>query len=185
MTVSRRSLLLTGPPGGGKTTVVRRVADGLADRRICGFVTEEIRVKGERQGFRLETFDGRSAVLAHVSNRSGPRVGKYGVNVPALEGVVEAALDPKAGADFYLVDEIGRMECLSEKFIAAMRRLLDSGKPVVATVARRGAGFIEHVKRRADVEVWQVTRSNRDKLPEKIISWLGSELQPRRVVPET
>ncbi len=173
MALSRRSLLLTGPPGGGKTTVVRRVADLLAGRRICGFMTEEIRVQGERQGFRLETFEGRSAVLAHVSNRSCPRVGKYGVNIPALEGAVEGALDPNVGADVYLVDEIGRMECLSGRFIAAMTRLLDSGKPVVATVARRGAGFIEDVKRRADVEVWQVTRSNRDKLPEKIISWLG------------
>lgn len=175
MTVSRRSLLLTGPPGGGKTTVVRRVANGLAGRRICGFLTEEIRVKGERQGFRLETFDGLSAVLAHVSNRSGPRVGKYGVNVPALEGVVDGALDPNAGADIYLVDEIGRMECLSERFIAAMTRLLDSGKPVVATVARRGAGFIEDVKRRADVEVWPVTRCNRNNLPGKILSRLEAD----------
>jgi len=171
MAESRRSLLLTGRPGGGKTTIVRRVADSLVDRRIRGFVTEEIRVKGERQGFRLETFDGRSALLAHVSDRSGPRVGKYGVNVPALEEVVDAALDPNAGADVYLVDEIGRMECLSERFIDAMTRLLDSGRPVVATIARRGGGFIEDVKRRSDVEVWPVTRSNRDELPGKILSW--------------
>ena len=167
-----RSLLLTGPPGGGKTTVLRRVADGLAGRKIRGFLTEEIRVKGERQGFRLETFDGQTAVLAHVSNRAGPRVGKYGVNVPALERIVEGALDPNAAADIFLVDEIGRMECLSEKFIAAVTRLLDSGKPVIATVARRGAGFIEDVRRRPDVDVWPVTRSNREELPEKILSRL-------------
>jgi nucleoside-triphosphatase len=169
---SPRALLLTGPPGCGKTTVLRRVAEGLAGGRIRGFLTEEIRAKRERQGFRLETFDGQSAVLAHVSNRAGPRVGKYGVNVPALERIVDGALDPGAGADIYLVDEIGRMECLSGKFIAAMTRLLDSGKPVVATVALRGTGFIEDVRRRPDVEVWPVTPGNREELPEKILSRL-------------
>ncbi len=167
--VKRRAILLTGAPGVGKTTVIRKVAAGLGGWTIRGFTTEEIRSGGERQGFRLETFDGKSAVLAHVSIRSVYRVGKYGVDVAALEALAGEALDPRAGADIYLVDEIGKMECFSEKFVAAARKLLDSGRPLVATVALRGSGFIEQVKCRSDVELRTVTRSNRDSLPDEIL----------------
>ncbi|MFZ1060598.1 MAG: nucleoside-triphosphatase, partial [Candidatus Rokuibacteriota bacterium] len=45
-------LLITGNPGSGKTTVIRRVAAALSGRRLGGFYTEEIRVGGERRGFR-------------------------------------------------------------------------------------------------------------------------------------
>ncbi len=167
-----RAILLTGAPGDGKTTVVGKVAAGLRGRTIRGFTTAEIRSGRERQGFRLETFDGRSAVFAHVSIRSLHHVGKYGVDVAALDALVGEALDPRANADVYLVDEIGKMECLSEKFVAAIKDLLDSGRPLVATVALLGSGFIEQVKRRPDVELLTVTRSNRDSLPDEILARL-------------
>jgi nucleoside-triphosphatase len=170
----RRAILLTGSPGVGKTTVIRKVAAGLAGRTIRGFTTAEMRSGRERQGFRLETFDGESAVLAHVSIRSPYRVGKYGVDVAALEAAIDKALDPRANPDVYLVDEIGKMECFSEKFIASAKKLLDSGRPLVATVALRGSGFIEEVKRRSDVALHTVTRSNRDILPDEILSLLES-----------
>ncbi len=167
-----RTILITGAPGAGKTTVIRKVAAGLSGRTIRGFTTAEIRSGRERQGFLLEAFDGKSVVLAHVSIRSPHRVGRYGVDVAAMESVVGEILDPRANPDVYLVDEIGKMECLSEKFVAAAGSLLDSGKPLVATVALRGSGFIDQLKRRPDVELLTVTRSNRDSLPEEILALL-------------
>jgi nucleoside-triphosphatase len=43
-------LLITGAPGIGKTTVIRRVADELKQKGLHGFYTEEIREDGERRG---------------------------------------------------------------------------------------------------------------------------------------
>ena len=60
------ALLLTGSPGVGKTTVIRRVAAELPGWHARGFTTEEIRVGGRRTGFGLETLDGRAETLAHV-----------------------------------------------------------------------------------------------------------------------
>jgi len=165
-------LLLTGVPGVGKTTVLRRVNDALAGQRIRGFLTDEIRSgRGERLGFRIETLDGRTARLAGAGLRSPHKVGRYGVDVGALDavGVPALALDERA---IYLIDEIGKMECLSRAFTDAVARLLDSPSPVIATVAQRGTGFIGDVKRHPRAELWEVTRANREAMPGRIVSWL-------------
>jgi nucleoside-triphosphatase len=95
---------------------------------------------------------------------------QYGVDLAAIDAAVETALAPRRGLALYLVDEIGKMECLSERFVARVRALLAGRVPVVATVAKRGAGFIAEVKRRDDCEVWTLTRANRDVLPFEIIN---------------
>jgi nucleoside-triphosphatase len=166
-------LLLTGVPGAGKTTVLRRAKELVAGRTVRGFLTIEIRdARGERLGFNIETLDGRTARLASVALRSPHRVGRYGVDIATLEAVAvpTLALDERA---IYLIDEIGKMECLSRAFVDAVVRLLDSSRPMVATVAQRGTGFIGEVKRHPRAELWEVTRENRDKMPERIFAWLG------------
>jgi nucleoside-triphosphatase len=166
------ALLLAGPPGSGKTTVIRGVAEALRGRRVRGFTTQEIREEGERLGFRLETLDGRQGVLAHVHAASPHRVGRYGVDLAALDTVIATALALDPTIEAYLIDEIGKMECLSPRFVTAVRALLDSDRPLVATIAARGAGLIEEAKRRDDVELWTVTPRSRDGLAVRVLAWL-------------
>src|SRR5262249_17997579 len=147
---SVRLLLLTGRPGVGKTTVIRKVVAGLTGHRLAGFYTEEIRLApGEREGFRLVTFDGRTALMAHVDFKGRARIGRYGVDVAIIGALAESSLSPAREAACYVVDEIGRMECLAPRFVSAMRKVLDGPRPVVATVARSGGGLIAEVKQRA------------------------------------
>jgi nucleoside-triphosphatase len=166
------ALLITGPPGVGKTTAIQAVASRLGGARLGGFFTQEMRSWGGRRGFELVTFDGRRAVMAHVDRRGGPRVGKYGVDTGVLEITARTSLAVDRGIDVYLVDEIGKMECLSSGFVAAMRALLDTGCPVVATIGERGGGFIAEVKRRPGVPLWRLTPDNRDAVPARILTWL-------------
>jgi nucleoside-triphosphatase len=169
---SSHHLLLTGAPGVGKTTAIRRVAERLPKERLGGFCTEEIREGGMRQGFRLLSLDGREWGIAHTDLPKRYRVGKYGVDVLAMDAAAERLLTPRPGLDVYLVDEIGKMECFSARFIAAMRHLLDSDKTVVATIGKKGAGFIAEVKQRSDCRLWEITFENRDEIPDRVRCWL-------------
>lgn len=174
LTHASHVLLITGPPGVGKTTIVRNVAASLTGLQAAGFYTDEIRVAGERQGFRAVTFDGQAQVMAHVDFGGPHRVGKYGVDIAVIDGLAESALAVTPDTGLYFVDEIGRMECLSHRFMAAMRGLLDSPKLLIATIGQRGGGFIAAVKERSDAELWKVTRENRDEVSARALDWLAT-----------
>lgn len=172
---SRR--LITGLPGAGKTTVIRALARQLAEFEPAGFYTEEIRdERGIREGFRLITFCGRRLVLSHV-RRPGPRVSRYGVDVEGFERLLEELDLLQSPAPLIIIDEIGKMECLSRRFIDEVTLLLDGPKTLVATIALKGEGFIQRVKRRSDCRLVTVTRENRDRLPDELANELQSRLR--------
>jgi nucleoside-triphosphatase len=170
----KRHLLLTAAPGTGKTTAIRRLAERLGDIRVAGFYTAEIRVRGERRGFRLLGFDGVEALIAHVELPKAHRVGKYGVDIGAMDRAADATLAPRAGVKLYLVDEIGKMECLSARFVEHMRHIVDGRVTLIATVASRGSGYIAEVKRDPRCELWTLSRANRDDMPAELLAWLRS-----------
>src|SRR5271157_591834 len=167
------NLLLTGSPGCGKTTVLKRALEHLGELRLAGFLTLELRVHDQRVGFEAVGLGGGRVILAHVRFRSLVSVGRYGVEPDRLVPLIEEELNRTPGTvDAYLIDEIGKMECHCPQFISTKRRLLTEPIPVVSTIALRGGGFIAEVKKRPDVQVVEVTQGNRDNLPGQIAAWV-------------
>ncbi len=95
-------------------------------------------------------------------------MGRYGVDVQGFERLLDSIPWPRRGPGLSIIDEIGKMECFSARFQALVRGILDSGTPLVATVALRGAGLIEEVKLRPGVELLTISARNRDHLPDEI-----------------
>jgi len=91
-------------------------------------------------------------------------VSRYGVDVAGFETFLDELDLEEPGAGFAAIDEIGKMECLSRKFVRLAKRVLDSERPLLATVAAKGGGFIREVKARDDVDLATVTERNRDQL---------------------
>lgn len=169
MSGSIKNLLLTGEPACGKTTVVRRVLERLGDLRLAGFYTQEIRREGNRIGFQVIGLSGARVTLAHVLFASEQLVGRYGVDLAKFEPLVEEELKKPLGeVNLFILDEIGKMECFSRRFVSLTRNLLDGSVPVLATVGYKGRGFLTEVKMRRDIRLITVSKENRDVLPDRL-----------------
>ncbi|GFP35936.1 nucleoside-triphosphatase [Candidatus Hakubella thermalkaliphila] len=157
----KRNILITGLPGIGKTTLIKKIAEELKAFHPVGFYTTEIREAGIRKGFELISLDGRSGILSHTDIESPYRVGKYRVDLRGFEYFLDstAFLDPST--TIIIIDEIGKMECLSAKFKKLIKAILDSEKLVLATIALKGSGLIEEIKRRQDIKLFEMTQDNR------------------------
>jgi nucleoside-triphosphatase len=133
-----------------------------------GFYTEEVRGESRRRsGFDLvQMATGARAPLARAG-AGGPKVGRYGVDVEGFEMFLDSM--ELEGAGLIIIDEIGKMECLSARFSAFLIEALDSEAPVLATIALKGGGLIREVKERPDVQLFTLTRENRDTLDERIL----------------
>ena len=159
-----QKVLLTGRPGCGKTTLVKRVVKNLS-QRAAGFYTEEIRDRGVRVGFRLVTLDGDEGVLAHVDFETPERLGKYGVDLSVLETFgVKAVRDAVRAQQLVVIDEIGPMEIRSARFRDAVNEVLESEVPLLATIFARSLPFTDGIKSRPDVTMIEVRRDNRETL---------------------
>jgi nucleoside-triphosphatase len=149
--------------------VVCRVLRALGGLRLAGFYTREVRERGQRVGFEIVGLRGQRCLLAHVGWDSQLRVGRYGVEPARLEPILQAELGQSPGeVDVCVIDEIGKMECLSPSFVEAVRGVLDGPAPVLATVALKGGGLIAEVKARSDVRLVTVDPANRDDLPDQL-----------------
>ncbi len=167
-----KAILLTGNPGCGKTTVLQRVVARLT-QSAGGFYTQEIRQRGVRKGFGVTSLDGRKGVLASVEVKSPKKVGKYGVNLSALDEVAARSIEEAVAAKkIVVIDEIGPMEILSERFRNAVMSALRSESLILGTIVRRSLPFTDEIKAMPHVTVIEVNRENREELVGQILSLL-------------
>jgi nucleoside-triphosphatase len=170
-----QTLLLTGRPGIGKTTIMKAVIAQLGDR-AGGFYTEEILGPGGRKGFRLITLAGQSAVIAHIDFKSRSQVGRYNVKVDTIDqlgaGAIRSAVEHNP---IVIIDEIGKMELFSSPFQSAVLKAVSSPKIVLAAAMLDDHPWLLALKSLPNVTVWEVTKVNRTKLVEQVLGWLQQQ----------
>jgi archaemetzincin len=94
--------------------------------------------------------------------------------VKGFEDFLDAVSLFNPSTHLIIIDEIGKMECFSEKFKKLLGKILDSQKWVIATIALKGSGFIAETKGREDVKLFEVTKKNRDLLFSDILKDVGN-----------
>ncbi len=169
-----KNIFITGLPGTGKTTLIRKIVSALGQQNMTGFYTEEIREENSRLGFKVKTLLGNEGMMAHVGTKSRYRVGKYGVDIRGFEQVAIPSMDCyNEKVSIIVIDEIGKMECFSELFKQKVVECLDSEKRVLATAAFKGGAFIDSLKKRSDVSLIQLTEKNRKQVLQTIVAELA------------
>lgn len=170
MVMNKQFVVITGRPGIGKTTLVKRVlkrlvSDGVS---VTGFYCPEVRVGGRRIGFRIESLDGSvSGWLAKIGECDGPAVGRY-TTCREAERVAEEALSGLNQADLVVIDEIGPMELRLPGIRKKILHVINSDKPGI---------FVAHYRLR-DPEIlpvlrakgywFEITLDNRDRLVDEV-----------------
>ncbi|MGD8814153.1 MAG: NTPase [Anaerolineales bacterium] len=168
-------ILLTGPPGCGKTTAIQQVLDRLRCQ-AHGFTTQEIREAGRRSGFRLTTLDGKEGLLAHTQIRGRPRVSKYGVDLTVMDDLAVGAIRQGIRErSLIVIDEIGPMELHSSEFRKAVLEALNAKLPVIGTIMRRSSPFADAIKARSDVQLIDVVRGRTEEVVEAILEAMLQE----------
>ncbi|XP_051508365.1 cancer-related nucleoside-triphosphatase isoform X1 [Myxocyprinus asiaticus] len=210
-----KHVFLTGIPGVGKTTLVKKVCEAVVSSGVTvnGFYTEEVRERGRRVGFDVVTVSGERGRLSRVryflclslsmrqsllvcmlfqsstntlsdssaestTDRREYRVGQYAVDLQSFESVALPLFrDMREGnRRVFVIDEIGKMELFSQPFIRAVRHTLDSSScSILGTIPvpkGKPLALVEEVRSRQDVKIFMVTKENRERIFDDIVSAL-------------
>ena len=176
---------ITGMPSVGKTQTLIKIIEKIqkSGYNVEGMITEPIIEKKKRIGFYVVDWQTREKeVFAHIEMDTKDKIGKNGVDINALESIGVPAIE-KAIEDedihVIIIDEIGKMEMLSERFCDVVIDALDSDKPIMVTLHKKSRSpLLQDVRRRDDIRILEVTPVNRNLLPYKIEKIMAEKLPP-------
>ena len=156
------NILITGLPGVGKTELIKKLCIIFKEFNPAGFFTSEILENGEKAGLEIENLNGDTMTLAHINIKSKHSAGKYKIDIKGFEDFLQQIMLKEKKTGLYFIDEIGKTECESKKFSKLIIDLLNSQKPLVATIPEKGTGLISEIKKMDGVRIFELTPSNHE-----------------------
>lgn len=166
-----KHVFLTGLPFVGKTTALLRTMQSLD--LAYGCITQGIEIEGKRIGLNIITTDHHEFKVASSNAAATQRIGKYAVDIAALDRAMQDVLNKSRLTKYIYIDEVGTLFCQSVFFISAVRTLLES-HVVMGVISRKGHPFIEEIHHRPDCCFMEVTADNRDGIPGMILKNIKS-----------
>jgi nucleoside-triphosphatase len=167
------NILILGFGGTGKTTLIKRLLKDLISLVLRGFYKEQIIEFNIVKGYRVITLDLKWQILAHVNIEGPDRIENIGVNIKGFEELVLPQLSLFAGTELFIIDEIGKMECLSKRFCQQVGLIFESRIPTIATGTPGETDYLDELSNRSDVSVIQVNNKNRNLIWKDILLKLG------------
>ncbi|MFX1566248.1 MAG: NTPase [Promethearchaeota archaeon] len=173
------NVLVTGLPGCGKSTLVNRLVSIAQQQgfKVGGIRTPEFRNPSrKRVGFFIQDIASeKQQIMASVEIRSPVSVGRYGVNLDAIQQIGVTAINTAIEkADLIVIDEIGKMELAVSEFLPTVLKALNSPKPVLATMGLRlQIPVISKLKNRSNLVLLTLTPENRTQIYQEIQNRVG------------
>jgi len=187
-------ILLTAPPGVGKSTVIDHVIKHFAGAKNGIVAREILDGNGARIGFTSVNQAGESRQFMFATTTPGPHSigGLFDVDVAAVDSFVVPELrkglaiaarlgspesvhptgtaqTPIASSLIY-IDEIGRAQVRSESFVAILREIFSHPCNVLGSIVYDDEPWSLEFKNDPAVCLLEVTRGNRESLPDILLS---------------
>ena len=78
--------------------------------------------------------------------------------------------------DLIIIDEVGKVEVESQAFVDVVKEALEFDKPMIITLHKKSRNpLLQDIRRRDDVRILEVTPTNRNILPYKIVKLMNGE----------
>lgn len=180
-------VLLTGPPGIGKTTICEKLVSMIKQQnyKSDGFYTKEVRgPNGNRIGFDVVLVkNDKKSTLARVkkvinqSQHSKYKVGNYHVFLHDFEAAALPVFD--SNTDILIIDEIGKMELFSQKFRneviksffeTSNRLFIIATIPQMHKIPQQHSSMFQKFRTDEKYKIITVNYQNRNNLPGEIFS---------------
>ena len=145
---------------------------------LAAVLTKE---KEKRVGFNVKTILSKKIdILAHVDINSTYRIGKYGVNKDAFEKIMLDELDlcENNKVDLIIIDEIGKMEMISDIFCKKIFEILNTSIPVLGVVKKSKEKFLNKIYNLQNINIIEVNVNNREKVYKDVLAWLQNIINP-------
>ncbi|MGN1148921.1 MAG: nucleoside-triphosphatase [Lachnospiraceae bacterium] len=167
------NILITGQPGSGKSTLVRRLVRELQqvpygyctvrrhkyiDRKMAywGFWMTELPEKKSRCEISRVYPGSRPECFAEAFETFGVRC-------------LLRALELTKPGDLVIMDEVGRFEAAALQFQKEIDRVLDSDRLVLAVLKKEPIPFHEKIKQRTDAILVDLDLQNREEVLQEIL----------------
>ncbi len=162
--------LVSGKVGSGKSHAIRKIIEMLGWKRCSGLLAMEILEDGQRVGYStLGLHSRKQIVLAHKLFDKRFQIEDFGVDILSFDQLCQREFEDLDAA-FMIIDEIGRMQCLSYRFREYLDGLLESGKTLIASICYDDdVEYIRELKKRDGVRLIELDENNRDELPLQIV----------------
>lgn len=165
-------VLITGPRGAGKSTLIRRATSELA-LPVVGFETKKDDTQADEQlGI---------PVYISLPGAADRRLVGYGGNghshiyTEVFDRFAAQLPTSVPSGHLIIMDEIGTMESNSQAFCEAIMTLLGGNTPVIAAVKEKDSTFLRAVKEHPNCKLFHISEENRDELYGEILQFLKDQ----------
>ena len=175
---------ITGRPGIGKSKLINYTVSSLSESgyKLGGILKRNIKINGKRTGFQIvDISTGKTATLATINGKLGPRFGKYRINLTDLSNVgITAINSAREYSDIIICDEIGPMELYSLDFCESIELLLNCNKPFICTVQSKFKHpIINKILNASNSKIVNLTKENRNDIKKPLLTEIINNLDDK------
>ena len=172
----KQNFFLTGNPGFGKTTVLKRIIKEIGKDNCVGFYTEEIQEDNERIGFKIYDTDGNQGILASIYLDRDVKIGRYGVDMEVFEKICIPIIKNVDENKVIIIDEIGPMQMLSNEFKDLLCYTMMKENVILGTIFYKDYPWIDEFKSRFSLNLILLDCNNRENIHTEIANEIKNQI---------